>query len=391
MTQTVLITGARGFVGVPTVAAFRAAGWDVVAACRSPGSAGACASERRIPSGTQPPTHTPDTGVATPGDSPRVATPVSGVQVERVDPPRRASPNAPTGTLPTPGALASPPAPQVSGLSLHPSKATYREVTVGELGPETDWTEALRGVEVVVHLAARVHQMHDTAADPAAEFRRVNVEGARRLAEQAAAAGARRFIFVSSIKVNGERTAPGAMFREDDTLAPEDPYGQSKAEAEEVLRQVGAATGLEIVVVRPPLMVGRGVKGNLAALARAIRRGRPLPLGAITGNRRSLLDVRNLASALILCAVHPAAAGEVFLLSDGEPVSTADLARHIGRAAGRDPRLVPVPAFCIRLAARLLGKGAAADRLTGSLLIDDQKIRRTLGWTPRHGPRDWEI
>ncbi len=331
MTKTVLVTGARGFVGVPTVAAFRGAGWTVVAACRSAGSAG-------TPAGIFPPhTRTPDTGV----------------------------------TTPAPG--------------------SYREIAVGELGPETDWREALRGVDVVVHLAARVHQMNDTAADPLAEFRLVNVEGTRRLAEQAAAAGARRFVFVSSIKVNGEATAPGAAFRETDSPDPQDAYGISKYEAEQAAFEVGRRAGIEIVIVRPPLMVGSGVKGNLASLAQAIRRGRPLPLGAITENRRSLLDVRNLADALMLCAVHPAAAGEVFLLSDGVPVSTAELARHIGRATERDPRLVPVPPSCIRLAARLLGKGAAAERLTGSLLIDNTKIRRTLDWTPRHGPHDWEI
>jgi nucleoside-diphosphate-sugar epimerase len=269
--------------------------------------------------------------------------------------------------------------------------ANHREVAVGEIGPDTDWREALENADAVVHLAARVHQMNDTAADPLAEFRRVNVEGTRRLAEQAAAAGARRLVLVSSIKVNGEATAPGAAFRETDRPDPQDPYGISKYEAERAAFEIGRRTGLEVTVVRPPLMVGRGVKGNLASLAQAIRRGRPLPLGAITDNRRSLLDVRNLASALVLCVVHPAAAGEVFLVSDGAPVSTAELARRIGRAAGRDPRLVPVPASWLRAVARLLGKGAAAERLTGSLLIDDSKIRRSLGWTPSHGPHDWEI
>jgi len=205
----------------------------------------------------------------------------------------------------------------------------YREVAAGELSPETDWREALTGADVVVHLAARVHQMRDQAADPLAEFRRVNVEGTRRLAEQAAAAGAKRFIFVSSIKVNGEGTAPGQVYCETDAPAPADPYGISKREAEEALREVGARTGLEVVVFRPPLMVGRGVKGNLAALSEAIRRRRPLPFGSITENRRSLLDVRNLADAIVVCSSHPRAAGEVFLVSDGVPVSTAVLARQI--------------------------------------------------------------
>ena len=267
----------------------------------------------------------------------------------------------------------------------------YREVAAGELGPETDWREALAGADVVVHLAARVHQMQDRAVDPLAEFRRVNVEGTRRLAEQAAAAGAKRFIFVSSIKVNGEGTAPGQAYCETDAPAPADPYGISKCEAEEALREVSAATGIEVVILRPPLMVGRGVKGNLASLADAIRRGRPLPFGAIRENRRSLLDVRNLADAIVLCSSHPRAAGEVFLVSDGVPVSTAELVRCIGRAAGRSPVLLPVPVALLRIVGRVTGKRAAVGRLTGSLLIDDSKIRRLLAWEARFGPDDWEV
>lgn len=323
--MTVLVTGARGFVGRPVVEALRAAGCAVVGATRAQG------------------------GLADTGERLKLGTEAEGTE------------------------------------------GIYREVVVGELGAETDWRGALAGVGVVVHLAARVHQMEDRAADPLAEFRRVNVEGTRRLAEQAAAAGVRRFVFVSSIKVNGEGTAAGEVYRESDTPAPADAYGVSKREAEEALREVAAATGLEVVIVRPPLMVGAGVKGNLATLAAAIRRGRPLPFGAITGNRRSLLDVRNLADAIVRCAGHPAAAGEVFLVSDGVPVSTAELARRIGRAVGRAPRLVPVPAGLLRLAGRLVGKGAAVERLTGSLVIDDAKIRWVLGWTPPFGPDDWVV
>lgn len=269
--------------------------------------------------------------------------------------------------------------------------AQYREVCVGEIGPDTDWRDALRDVNTVVHLAARVHQMQDRSGDPLKEFRRVNVAGTRRLAEQAAAAGARRLVFVSSIKVNGEGTATGEVFCETDEPAPQDAYGISKYEAELAAFEIGRRTGLEIVVVRPPLLVGPGAKGNLAALAGAIRKGRPLPLGALTDNRRSLLDVRNFASALVLCATHPSAAGEIFLLSDGVPVSTAQVARHIGRTLGHEPRLLPVPGVFIRVAARLLGKGAMAERLTGSLVIDDAKIRRLLGWKPAYSPNDWEI
>ena len=173
--------------------------------------------------------------------------------------------------------------------------------------------------------------------------------------------------------------------------SPADPYGISKYEAEEALREVGARTGLEVVILRPPLMVGRGVKGNLASLAGAIRRGWPLPFGAIMGNRRSLLDVRNLAEAIVVCAEHPRAAGEVFLVSDGVPLSTAELTRQIGRAVGRSPVLLPVPVALLRIVGRLTGTRAAVERLTGSLLIDDSKIRRLLVWAPKFGPHNWEV
>lgn len=270
-------------------------------------------------------------------------------------------------------------------------EGAFREVVAGELGAETDWREALVGVDVVVHLAARVHQMRDRMADPLAEFRRVNVEGTRRLAEQAAEAGVKRFVFVSSIKVNGEGTSPGQAYCETDAPAPADPYGISKYEAEEALHEIGARTGLEVVILRPPLMVGHGVKGNLASLAGAIRRGWPLPFGAITENLRSLLDVRNLADAIVVCAEHSRAAGEVFLVSDGVPVSTAELARQIGKAVGRSPLLLPVPVAPLRIAGRATGKKAAVERLTGSLLINDSKIRRLLAWVPKFGPHNWEV
>ena len=284
------------------------------------------------------------------------------------------------------GAVRSEPAVAGEGIA-----ARYQEIAAGELGPHTDWRAALAGVEVVVHLAARVHQMNDRSADPLTEFRRVNVEGTRRLAEQAASAGVRRLVFVSSIKVNGEGTEGAAAYTENDIPAPADPYGVSKLEAEQALQAVGAATGLEVVVLRPPLMVGKGVKGNLAALAGAIRRGRPLPFGSITGNRRSLLDVRNLADAIVLCAAHPKAAGEVFLVSDGVPVSTVELTRHLGRVAGRSPVLIPVPVSLLRLAGRLTGKSSAVERLIGSLLIDDSKMRSLLGWKSTYGPVSWEV
>lgn len=267
----------------------------------------------------------------------------------------------------------------------------HEGVEVGEIGPGTRWEEALAGVTAVIHLAARVHQMEDKEADPLAAFRRVNTEGTRCLAEAAVKAGVERVVLVSSIKVNGEATGEGEAWTEADEAAPQDAYGRSKAEAEEALWAVTRGTGLEGVVVRPPLMVGKGVKGNLQALAGVIRRGWPLPLGGITENRRSLLDVRNLAEVLTRCGSHPGAAGETFLVSDGVPVSTAELAKRIGDAVGRRARLVPVPLGVLRWAGRLTGKGAAVERLTGSLLIDAAKVRAKLGWTPRFGPGDWEV
>jgi nucleoside-diphosphate-sugar epimerase len=253
-------------------------------------------------------------------------------------------------------------------------------VVVGEVGPETDWAEALRGVDVVVHLAARVHVMDETEADPLGEFRRVNVEGTRRLARQAADAGVRRFVFVSSVKVNGEETT-GEQFREDDAPAPADPYGVSKWEAERALRDIEAATGLEVVVVRPPLVYGPGVRANFLRLLEGVSRGVPFPFARVE-NRRSLVFVRNLADALARCATHPAAAGRTFLVSDGTPVSSADLVRGIARAMGRRPRLVPVPPSWLELAARLAGRAEVVRRLLGSLEVDDRAIRDALGWKP---------
>lgn len=262
-----------------------------------------------------------------------------------------------------------------------PLPAGVVAVPGADLGPEADWAPALEGCEAVVHLAARAHVMNDTEADPLALFRRVNRDGALRLGEQAAAAGLKRMVFVSTIKVNGEATVPGRPFRADDTPRPVDPYGRAKAEAEEALAALSARTGLEVTVVRPTLVHGPGAKGNLAVLMGAIRKGLPLPLGAVD-NRRSLVGAANLAELLTLCLVHPAAAGQVFLASDGESVSTARLIRGIAAAMGRPARLLPVPPALLALGGRVLGKGAAVDRLLGSLEVDDGPTRRLLGWSP---------
>ncbi len=240
----------------------------------------------------------------------------------------------------------------------------------------------MQGIEVVIHAAARAHIMRDEALDPLAEYRRVNVAGTLNLARQAASTGVRRFVFVSSIKVNGESTQPGRPFIADDTPAPEDAYGISKAEAEAGLWEIARATGMELVIVRPVLVYGPGVKGNLASMMRWVRRGVPLPLGAVTRNRRSLVALDNLVDFLAVCAVHPKAANQVFLISDNEDVSTAKLLQLMAIAAQRPARLLPMPVVLLQWGACLLGKQAVAQRLLGSLQVDIQKNRDLLGWQP---------
>ncbi|WP_081624430.1 SDR family oxidoreductase [Thioalkalivibrio sp. AKL7] len=255
-------------------------------------------------------------------------------------------------------------------------------VVIGSIGPDTQWADAVSGVDAVVHLAARVHVMDEPEADPLEAFRRVNVEGTLRLARQAAEAGVRRFVFVSSVKVNGEETPTAQPFREADSPAPEDPYGVSKREAEDGLRALSAETGLEVVIIRPPLVYGPGVGANFGSLLRWVRKGVPLPLGAVTQNRRSLVALDNLVDLIVTCLDHPAAAGETFLVADGEDVSTAGLLRKVGDALERPARLVPVPVWMLRAGATALGKREMARRLLGSLQVDVSKAREVLGWVP---------
>lgn len=262
------------------------------------------------------------------------------------------------------------------------ARGPLRVAAVGDLGADTDWRAALRGVDVVVHCAARVHVMRDEARDPLARYRAANVEGTRALARQAADAGVRRFVYLSSVKVHGERTSPGHPFDADAPLAPQDPYGRSKAEAEEALREVARATGLEVAIVRPPLVYGPGAKANFHAMARALQRGLPLPFGRLTTNRRSLVALDNLVSLVLACADHAAAAGEAFLAADGEDLSTAELLRRTAAALGVPARLVPVPRALLGAAARVVGRGDLWDRLAGDLQVDASHARRTLGWTP---------
>lgn len=243
------------------------------------------------------------------------------------------------------------------------------------------WRAVLAQADAVLHLAARAHILRDDAADPLAAYRAVNTAATLHLATQAAAAGVRRFVFVSTVKVHGESTRPGQPFTESMAPAPDDPYALSKWEAEQGLAAIAAATGMEVVIVRPPLVYGPGVKANFAALMRAVQRGWPLPLGALD-NRRSLVALDNLVDLLLLCLTHPAAAGQTFLVSDGRDLSTTELLRGLGQAMNRPARLLPVPPALLQAGARLLGRGAAAQRLCGNLQVDITKARTLLGWTP---------
>lgn len=253
--------------------------------------------------------------------------------------------------------------------------------TVGEIGPDTDWVRALEGVEVVVHCAARAHIMREQAADPSALYRSVNVHGTRRLAEQAAIHGVKRLVYLSSVKAAGERSAPGRPLKLSDRSAPEDAYGISKREAEIALLEVGAATGLETVIIRPPLVYGPGVKGNFLRLMGAIARGWPLPLGALD-NRRSMVSLANLTDLIGVCVESPIAAGRTFFVSDGEDLSTASLARRMGVALGRPARLLPIPRAALSMLGRATGKAAEIERLVGTLQVDLDDNRELLGWCP---------
>lgn len=257
----------------------------------------------------------------------------------------------------------------------------YPTVRIADIGPDTDWAAALQGIDIVIHLAARVHVMHDDASDPLAAFRRTNTAGTERLARAAAAAGVKRLVYVSSIKVNGEETVGARRYTEQDIPRPQDPYGISKWEAEQALHRVAKDSGLEVVIVRPPLIYGADVKGNFIQMMRVVARGVPLPFASLQ-NKRDLLYVGNLADALIACATHPSAAGQTYLLCDGEPVSTAQLLRALAHALAVPSRLFPFPPGMLRLAGRLSGRAAQLDRLLGSLQVDSGKIGRELNWIP---------
>lgn len=253
--------------------------------------------------------------------------------------------------------------------------------TLGEIGPGTDWRSVLANVEGVVHCAGRAHQMADSAADPLAAFRSVNTAGTLALAEAAAAAGVRRLVFVSSAKVHGEGGAAGRPFTEADDPAPADPYAVSKWEAEEGLARLAARSGLEVVTIRPPLVYGPDPKGNMLRLLRLVERRVPLPFGAVR-NRRSMVGLGNLVSALTTALDHPAAAGGTYLVSDREDISTPDLIRLLASVMGRPARLLPLPPMLLRVLGRIAGRSEDLGRLLDSFGVDSSRIGNELGWVP---------
>lgn len=262
-----------------------------------------------------------------------------------------------------------------------PSDELSEQIHLDNIGPSTDWSAALLGVSSVVHLAARVHVMQDTAVNPFAAFCAVNVDGTLNLARQAAIAGVKRFVFISSVKVNGEGTLPGRSFTEKEVPDPQDAYGLSKHKAELGLRQLSHETGMEVVIIRPPLVYGPGVKANFAALMRAVQSGLPLPLGAVH-NQRSFVALENLVDFIVTCNTHPKAANQTFMVSDGQDLSTTELVRGMAKAAGVPSRLLPVPVWALQAGAALLGKDDELQRLFGNLQVDISKARSLLGWAP---------
>lgn len=254
-------------------------------------------------------------------------------------------------------------------------------IIVGAIDSETKWADALRDVDVVIHLAARVHVMRESAMDPLAEFLQVNLHGTSNLARQAACFGVKRLVFASSIKVNGEQTSATQAFTELDEPNPHDYYSISKWQAEQALWRIAQDTGLEIVVVRPPLVYGPGVKGNFAQMLAVVAKRIPLPLASVH-NRRSLIYVENLVDALIACATHPVAAGQTYLVCDSEDVSTPNLLRQLGDAMRYPAHLLPFPTSWLRILGKLSGKSDQVERLLGSLQVDSGKIRRDLDWVP---------
>jgi nucleoside-diphosphate-sugar epimerase len=253
---------------------------------------------------------------------------------------------------------------------------------IGDINPQTDWTAALDGINSIIHLASRAHVVNERVSDPIAHLRAINVDSTLNLARQAIKAGVKRFVFISSIKVHGEATQPGRPFTADDPPNPQDPYAQSKLDAEQGLFALAGQSGLEVTVIRPPLVYGPGVKANFAMMMDWVNRGIPLPLGSVH-NKRSFVFVGNLADLIVLAAIHPNAGGEVFLVSDGEDISTTELFKKIAQALGRRSLVIPLPASLVTLVAAAIGQSAVANRLINWLQVDVSKTRALLGWEPR--------
>jgi len=256
-----------------------------------------------------------------------------------------------------------------------------RKITVGDLTKVSDWQAALQSIDVVIHVAGRAHIMNDNVVDPLTAFREMNTEVTLLLAKQAAEMGVKRFVFVSSVKVNGEMAVLNHPFKPDDGFIPNDPYGLSKYEAEKGLLVLAKETGMDIVIIRPPLVYGAGVRANFASMMTWVNKNIPLPFGSIH-NQRSLVALDNLVSFIIHCIDHPKAANEVFLISDGEDVSTTQLLKKVAKAFNKKALLIPVPVSVMTLAAKLIGKADVANRLFGSLQVDSSKARDLLGWKP---------
>ena len=256
----------------------------------------------------------------------------------------------------------------------------FKTVEVGNIGEGADWTEALEGVDAVVHLAARAHILREFALDLLAEFRKINTQGTLTLAEAAARAGVKRFVFLSSVGASGDSSSE-APLTEETPPRPTTPYGLSKWEAEQALQEVESRTGIEVVIIRPPLLYGPRVKGNFLRFVQLIERGVPLPLGGLR-NRRSFLGLSNIVDLICCCLEHPEAAGKTFLASDGDDVSTPELIRRIAKALGKSARLLPLPEWLLRFGGAITGKSEDVRRLCGSLQIDSSRVRRVLGWTP---------
>lgn len=254
---------------------------------------------------------------------------------------------------------------------------------VGDIDGATDFSTALTDVDVVIHCAARAHVMCDDVADPLDEYRRVNVAGTLNLAQQAAKCGVKRFIFISSIKVNGESTTNRPIFSASSLPAPLDPYGQSKAEAEKALLELSQETKMEVVIIRPPLVYGPAVKANFASLFNVVSRGIPFPFACICNNKRSLVSVTNLVDLIVTCIDHPKAANQVFLVSDDHDLSTSEMVREMATALEKPTWQIPVPLWCYTLAGKIFSKSDIVDRLTGSLQVDITHTKETLGWTPK--------